>query len=82
MLSVITLLVWAAAVLATPKVRLPWTALCVSWAFTAAVWVVAGNVGKKNLRSQRCDCQSLIVAIGVARIYRDSSASRHRWRSG
>jgi uncharacterized membrane protein len=48
MLSVITLLVWVPAVMAAPKVRLPWTALCVSWAFTAAVWVVAGNIGKKE----------------------------------
>jgi uncharacterized membrane protein len=48
MLSVITLLVWLPAVLAAPKTRLPWTAFFISWAITAAVWVVAANVGKKS----------------------------------
>ncbi len=48
MLSVITLLVWVPAVLAAPKTRLPWTAFFISWAITAAVWVVAGNTGKKE----------------------------------
>jgi uncharacterized membrane protein len=40
MLSVITLLVWAPAVLAKPTARLPWTAFWISWAITAAVWVL------------------------------------------
>jgi uncharacterized membrane protein len=48
MLSVITLLVWLPAILATPKARLPWTAFFISWAITAAVWVVAGNIGSKD----------------------------------
>jgi uncharacterized membrane protein len=48
MLSVITLLVWAPAVLAAPKTRLPWTAFFISWAITAAVFVVAANIRKEN----------------------------------
>jgi uncharacterized membrane protein len=48
MLSVITLLVWAPAVLAAPKTRLPWTAFFISWAITAAVFVVAANIDKGN----------------------------------
>jgi uncharacterized membrane protein len=48
MLSVITLLVWLPAIVATPKARLPWTAFFISWAITAAVWVVAGNIDKKD----------------------------------
>jgi uncharacterized membrane protein len=51
MLSVITLLVWAPAVLAAPKTRFPWTAFFISWAITAAVWVVAGNIGGKKGRT-------------------------------
>jgi uncharacterized membrane protein YphA (DoxX/SURF4 family) len=54
MLSVITLLVWAPAVLAAPKTRLPWTAFFISWAITAAVFVVAANIGKrKSITSER-----------------------------
>jgi uncharacterized membrane protein len=49
MLSVITLLVWAPAVFAAPKTRLPWTAFFISWAITAAVFVVAANIGRRNL---------------------------------
>jgi len=41
MLSVITLLVWAPAVFLAPRTRLPWTAFWISWAITAAVWVLA-----------------------------------------
>jgi hypothetical protein len=49
-LSVFTLLVWVPAVLAAPKTRLPWTAFFISWAITAAVFVVAGagNIGAKG----------------------------------
>jgi uncharacterized membrane protein len=50
MLSVITILVWLPAIVATPKARLPWTAFFISWAITAAVFVVAGNIGKKESR--------------------------------
>ena len=44
MLTVITLLVWAPAIVATPHARLPWTAFWVSWAITAAVWAVAEGI--------------------------------------
>ena len=48
MLSVITLLVWVQAVFAAPKTRLPWTAFFISWAITAAIWVVAQNTPAKK----------------------------------
>jgi uncharacterized membrane protein len=44
MLTVITLLVWVPAVIAKPHDRLSWTALSISWAITAAVWVVAQDL--------------------------------------
>jgi hypothetical protein len=42
------LLVWLPAVLAAPKVRLPWTAFWITWAIGAAAWVVAANVGTRR----------------------------------
>ena len=47
MLSVITILVWAPAILAAPSTRMPWTAFFISWAITAAVWVVAQNIASE-----------------------------------
>jgi uncharacterized membrane protein len=47
MLSVFTLLVWAPAILAAPKARLPWTAFFISWAIGSAAWVVAQNIAPK-----------------------------------
>jgi uncharacterized membrane protein len=44
MISVFTLLVWAPAIMAAPKERLPWTAVFISWAIGAAAWVVAQNI--------------------------------------
>ena len=44
MLSLFTLLVWVPAVVAKPTDRLSWTALLISWAITAAAWVVAGSI--------------------------------------
>jgi uncharacterized membrane protein len=41
MLSLFTLLVWVPKIVATPTARLPWTAFFISWAITAAAWVVA-----------------------------------------
>ena len=41
MLSLFTVLVWIPMVVAHPATRLPWTALFVSWAITAAAWAVA-----------------------------------------
>src|ERR1700675_31952 len=48
MLSVFTLLVWAPAILAAPKTRLPWTAFFISWAIASAAWVVAQNIAAKQ----------------------------------
>lgn len=50
MLSIITLLVWAPAVLAKPTVRMPWTAFWISWAITSAVWVLAQGIWKSGTR--------------------------------
>jgi hypothetical protein len=47
-LSLFTLLIWVPATLATPKVRMPWTALLISWAITAGAWVVAQNIVRKE----------------------------------
>ena len=48
MITLFTLLVWAPAIAADPKARLPWTAFWISWAIAAAAWAVAQNVpGKK-----------------------------------
>ena len=44
MLSLFTLLVWAPAIVATPKARLPWTAFFISWVIASAAWVVARNI--------------------------------------
>jgi uncharacterized membrane protein len=43
-LSSFALLVWAPAILAAPKTRLPWTAFFITWAIAAGAWVVAGNI--------------------------------------
>jgi uncharacterized membrane protein len=48
MLSIITLLVWVPAVLAAPRTRMPWTAFFISWAITAAAWVVAQDIQHKK----------------------------------
>jgi uncharacterized membrane protein len=48
MISVFTLLVWAPAILAAPRTRLPWTAFFISWAIASAAWVVAQNVAPKQ----------------------------------
>jgi uncharacterized membrane protein len=48
MLSLFTLLVWAPAILAAPKTRLPWTAFFISWAIASAAWVVAQNIAPKQ----------------------------------
>jgi uncharacterized membrane protein len=48
MLSIITFLVWVPAIRAAPRTRIPWTAFFISWAITAAVWVVAQNIQHKR----------------------------------
>jgi uncharacterized membrane protein len=47
LISVFTLLVWAPAILAAPRTRLPWTAFFISWAIASAAWVVAQNVASR-----------------------------------
>ena len=48
MISIFTLLVWAPAILAAPKARLPWTAFFISWAIASAAWVVAQNIAPRK----------------------------------
>lgn len=48
MISIFGLLVWLPAILAAPKVRLPWTAFWITWAIGAAAWVVAGDIGTRS----------------------------------
>jgi uncharacterized membrane protein len=51
MLSLFGLLVWAPAIAAAPRTRLPWTAFFITWAIAAGAWVVAGSIGtKKTIR--------------------------------
>jgi len=48
MISLFTLLVWAPAILAAPRTRLPWTAFFISWAIASAAWVVAQNIAPRQ----------------------------------
>lgn len=48
MLSLFTILVWAPAIFAAPRTRLPWTAFFISWAIASGAWVVAQNVGARR----------------------------------
>ena len=47
MLSIITIVIWVPVVAARPTVRVNWTALIISGAITAAIWVVAENISGK-----------------------------------
>ncbi|MGA2891144.1 MAG: DoxX family protein [Terracidiphilus sp.] len=44
-----TFLVWAPAIAAAPKTRLPWTAFFISWTIGAAVYTVAQNIVTKEV---------------------------------
>ncbi len=46
-ITLYTLLVWAPAIVAAPKARLPWTAFFISWIIGAAAWAVAQNIPLK-----------------------------------
>jgi uncharacterized membrane protein len=48
MVSVFALLVWAPAIAAAPKTRLPWTAFWITWAIASAAWVVASHISAKK----------------------------------
>jgi uncharacterized membrane protein len=52
MISLFTLLVWAPAIVAAPKARLPWTAFFISWAIASAAWMVAQNITPKPTTKQ------------------------------
>jgi uncharacterized membrane protein len=49
-ITLYTLLIWAPAIVAAPKTRLPWTAFFISWIIGAAAWAVAQNVPPKSER--------------------------------
>ncbi len=51
-ITLYTLLVWMPAIFATPRARLPWTALWISWTIGAAAWVVAQNTKQKTFFPQ------------------------------
>jgi uncharacterized membrane protein len=53
MVTLFALLIWLPAVMATPRVQLPWTAFWISWAIAAAGWVVAQSMdgGKQGFLS-------------------------------
>jgi len=53
MLAIFTLLIWLPTIVAAPKTRLPWTAFFISWAITAAAFVVAGYIPAKKLPAPR-----------------------------
>ena len=47
-ITLYTLLIWLPAIFATPRARLSWTGLWISWAIGAAAWVVAQNTAPKS----------------------------------
>lgn len=47
-ITVYTLLIWLPAIFATPRARLSWTGLWISWTIGAAAWVVAQNTAPKS----------------------------------
>ena len=63
MVSLFTLLIWLPAVAATPKTRLPWTALWISWAIAAAAWVVAQSAAEEWARARHTTESNLTTAI-------------------
>lgn len=50
-ITLYTLLIWLPAIFATPRARLSWTALWISWTIGAAAWVVAQNTPLKRTSS-------------------------------
>jgi len=54
MIGIFTALVWAPAVAAAPRTRLPWTAFFISWVIGSAAWLVAQSIelkGQASLKS-------------------------------
>src|SRR5438034_1221691 len=58
MIGVFTILVWAPAIVAAPKTRLPWTAFFISWAIAAAAWIVAQNISAKQSSDRKLAARS------------------------
>jgi uncharacterized membrane protein len=48
MLGAFTILVWAPKLFAAPTSRLVWTEFFISWAVTAAVWLVADSIPRRD----------------------------------
>lgn len=46
MITIFALLVWAPAIAAAPKARLPWTAFWITWVIGAAAWTVAVDLSR------------------------------------
>lgn len=59
MLAVFTLLVWVPRIVAAPTTRGIWTELVVSWAITAAAWVVADSIATEGPYSVNHDTTQL-----------------------
>jgi uncharacterized membrane protein len=49
MLTVFTVLVWIPAIIAAPSSQGSWSELTISWAMSAAAWVVAASITDENL---------------------------------
>jgi uncharacterized membrane protein len=48
MLSLFAVLVWLPAVVAEPTMRLPWTAVLITWAIASGAWVFAASMPTKS----------------------------------
>lgn len=53
MIGLFTLLIWAPAIVAAPRTRLPWTAFFISWIIGSAAWVVAQNIRATKAVTER-----------------------------
>jgi hypothetical protein len=62
MISLFTLLVWAPAIVAAPRARLPWTAFFISWVIGSAAWVMAQNIAAKGFPRVALKAQSFGAA--------------------
>jgi uncharacterized membrane protein len=58
MIGVFTLLVWAPAIAAAPKTRLPWTAFFISWVIAAGAWIVAQSIAMKRTEAEKLSAGS------------------------
>jgi uncharacterized membrane protein len=63
-ISLFTLLIWVPLAISGPKVRLNWTALCISWTIGAAAWAVAQNVPARRREVQEEVAVEVTVQAG------------------